>query len=175
MLLCFTLDCKWLSLDLLILTPHVGILYLVFPLKLNFLCHLWLPSALFVLLVWDPGVGCVRCTKHKGYIGKNKASLKKGWGKSRAAHSDATAEAWAPNVWFKARSSLAHSWASSVLGSQFRTLVLQPSHGREVGFFFSSLLASVHTMCTQSVLFPTGFSEGDRYIFYKLFCWIFFF
>lgn len=85
------------------------------------------------------------------------------------------AEAWAPNVWFKARSSLAHSWASSVLGSQFRTLVLQPSHEREVGFFFSSLLASVHTMCTQSVLFPTGFSEGDRYIFYKLFCWIFFF
>lgn len=127
-----------------------------------------------VLLVWDPGIGCVRCTKHKGYIGKKKASLKNGLRKSRAVRGDAKAEAWAPIVWFKTRPSLAHSWASSVLGSQFRTLVLRPSHGREVGFFFSSLLAPVHTMYIKSALFPQGFPEGDRYIFYKLFCWIFF-
>lgn len=171
MLLCFTLDHKWLNLDLLILMHSAGLLQLIFSLELSSLCHLWFSLYSIVLLVWDLGIGCVHCTKHKGYIGKNKTSLKNGTRKSRAVHSDAKAEAWAPNVWFKTRPSLAHSWGSSVLGSQFRILALWLLHGREVGFFFSSLLTSVHITYIQSA---QGFPEGDWYIFYKLFCWIFF-
>lgn len=88
-----------------------------------------------VPLTWDPGVGCVHCTKHKGYIGKNKASLKNGSSKSRAVHSGAKAEAWAPNVWFKTRPSLATHGALQCLAHSLEYLFCGTHMEEKLGSF----------------------------------------
>lgn len=67
---CFTLDRKWLNLDLLILMHSAKILQLVFPTELSSLCHLWVPYTLLCLLceILELDVFVVQNTK--GTLGK---------------------------------------------------------------------------------------------------------